>query len=268
MRTKKEFSFDEEKDAEEIITNGFKTAGIDYGKMYTIAKYFRHFFGYGQVRLERELIKFCKEQDKNFNPVIEADSIKKWIKSAMTYELRKISQIPVSQKEITFLKSIETEKDRKLLFATLILSKALKSVGKKINETKKQNDKFYVRYSSFKNIVQLAGMPTMPETALADVFYKYIKEGHITPYNPEKELIRIDYADSNPEKEIYITNLDDVMGEYRKLFGENTCEVCGKEFIKNSNRQKVCSDCSKILNQKRVAKFRERERQNEKNRDI
>ena len=70
MRSKKIFSFDEKKDAEEIITNGFEK-GIDYSKMYVVAKYFRSISGFGAIRLERELIKFCKTQDANF---AEADT--------------------------------------------------------------------------------------------------------------------------------------------------------------------------------------------------
>lgn len=66
MATKKRFSFDEEKEAEEIFKNGFPGGKLDYGKMYLIAKYFRETFGYGEVRLEREMLKFCKEHDKNF----------------------------------------------------------------------------------------------------------------------------------------------------------------------------------------------------------
>ena len=126
MRSKKTFSFDEEKDAEQIIINGFENKAIDYTKMYVIAKYFKDKFGYGEIRLERELIKFCKQQDKNFNPIVDSDSIKKWVKSAMNYALRKIKNIIVSKKEIKFLKTIDNTKDRKLLFMTLVMAKALK----------------------------------------------------------------------------------------------------------------------------------------------
>ena len=124
MRSKKVFSFDEEKDAEEVIKNGFPNGTIDYNKMYLVAKYFRKSFKYGAIRLERELIKFCKDQDRNFNPVIDADSVKKWVKSAMNYELRKIDSITISQKEIDALKNIDQPHERKLLFITFVLSKA------------------------------------------------------------------------------------------------------------------------------------------------
>ena len=125
MRIKKLFSFDEEKEAIEVITNGFINNSIDYSKMYLVAKYMRQKFGYGEIRLERALIRFCKEQDKNFNDIKEADYIKKWVKTAMEYGLRKIDTIYISEKETEFLQSIETPKDRKILFVNLLLAKAI-----------------------------------------------------------------------------------------------------------------------------------------------
>ena len=91
MRTNKAFMFNEEKIAEEIIRNGFEKGIIDYGKMYVVAKYFREKYDYGAVRLEREIIDFCKSVDPNFNPITQAEYIKKWVKSAMEYNLRKIN---------------------------------------------------------------------------------------------------------------------------------------------------------------------------------
>ncbi len=47
--------------------------------MYIVSKYIRQTFDYGEIRLEKAVIKFCKEQDPNFNPIMERESIKKWI---------------------------------------------------------------------------------------------------------------------------------------------------------------------------------------------
>jgi hypothetical protein len=104
MRTKKHFSFDEEKDAEKIYNNGFLNGTIDYSQMYLVAKYIRQTCGYGEIRLEKAVIKFCENQDKNFNKITEADTIRKWVKSALNYDLRKIDSVTLSVKEIDILK--------------------------------------------------------------------------------------------------------------------------------------------------------------------
>jgi hypothetical protein len=253
MRNKKIFSFDEERDAEEVIRDGFPNEAIDYSKMYLVAKYFRQKFNYGEIRLERELIKFCKVQDENFNPIVDSESIKKWIKAAMDYNLRKIESVTISQKEIDFLKSIEVPKDRKILFMTLILSKALKKT-----EHSKQavSDKYYIRYNNFLDIIRLAKISNLSEVGLADIYNKY-KE-HFGLYSPERELLKLKYADPTGEG-VDIDDMDKIMDYYELFFEKKKemffCSVCGKEIVKKNNKQKYCADCSKGMRKERQKKI-------------
>lgn len=242
MRTKKEFSFDELKDAEKVLMEGMPN-GIDYGKIYLVAKYFRQTFRYGAVRLEKELIKYCTEQDENFNPVVEASAIKKWVKVAMSYGLRKIDFVSLSNKEIDFLKTIEPTKDRKLLFSILVFCKVLK----KNSHSPKQSENHYIRYANFPDIIRITKTSGITEVDLANIIHKHKK--HFTFYNPEKELIRIDYVDTFPESQFIIDRLDSIAGYYEMLFGERKgvgqCERCGRTFVKNGNAQKLCLSCKK-----------------------
>jgi hypothetical protein len=252
MRNKKNFSFDEEKDAVEIIRTGFPNGIIDSSKMYLVAKYYRHTFNYGAIRLERELIGFCKTQDPNFNPVTEAETIKKWVASAMTYDLRKIGEVCITQKEIEFLKTITVSKDRKLLFMTLVLSKALKKRNTRIKRAAfKTSNNYYIRYSNFLDIVRLAQIKNMSEVGLSSVFHKY-KDNFIL-YAPEKELLRIKFIDGESTFGIPITNLENPLEYYNILFetdGTTLCANCGNPIIKKSNRQKLCENCAKIEKRK------------------
>jgi len=246
MRNKKTFSFDEEKDAENIIAHGFKTNGIDYSKMYVIAKYFKDKFGYGEIRLERELIKFCKSHDKNFNPVVESESLKRWVRSAMTYSLRKIECVQVSKKEIEFLKKIDSTKDRKLLFMMLILAKALKFRNTRRDKKETLPSKnYYVHYNNLLDIIRLSGLKNITEANFASILHKY--KDHLNFYNPERELIKINFVDADMKNSIEIKDMDDLLSYYDKFFGEdiNKCEKCGKEIVKTSNRQIYCKTCSK-----------------------
>jgi len=244
MAIKKHFSFDEEADAEKIIKEGFAGKNIDYGQMYLVAKYFRDKLKYGEVRLEREIIKFCKEQDKNFNPIVEAEAIKKWVKTAMNYDLRKVEGITISKKEIDFLKTIEIEKDRKLLFATLIMAKALKdSSTRRKNKSTGTNENYYVRYGNIPDIIKISGVK-ISEVNACFILFKYKKLFGL--YSPEKELIKVEFIDKEQENSFEIKEANKAMEYYEVFFGKplETCSICGKDFVKKSNRQKMCESCS------------------------
>jgi len=252
MKTKKLFYFDEEKEAEEIIKNGFNIQGIDYNKMYIIGKYFREKEKLNEAQLEKRIIDFCKKHNKYFNPVSEQTQIQLWVNSAMKYNLRKINAIELSENEIIFLKKIPNNRDRKLLFITLVFSKALKQGNTRRGKSKfKTSDKYYIRYSNFTDIIHLSQLSNISEIYLAKIFNKY-KE-HFIFYNAEKELIRLEFANPSSEKTVQIKNLNDLVKEYKNIFGENIsyCSICGEVITKKSNRQMYCENCAKIERNKK-----------------
>jgi hypothetical protein len=265
MRTKKEYLFDEERVAKDIVENGFEDGEIDFGKMYIIAKYFRQKEDLGAVKLERKLIDFCQEQDENFNPIVEAGLIKKWVDSAMNYNLRKVDDIIISPEDIEFLKTVETEKERKVLFVALVLSKSFKKGStKRDKEDYKKSDRYYLRYSNFSDIIRLADLTNTTEMDITGVFHKYRE--HFTFYSPEKELIRLEFIDKTPERKIKIDDLQHPLKYYTLFFGDNMekCEICGKDFVRKSNRQKYCPSCSEDVRRKQKRETI-RERTNVKN---
>jgi hypothetical protein len=254
MRNKKSFSFDEEKDAQKIFNNGFPDGKIDYSKMYLVAKFIRQTYDYGEIRLEREILRFCKEQDKNFNPVKEAGAIKKWVRSALKYDLRKIESISVSQKEIDLIKPIDNNKERKLIFSILVFSKALKKGSVKRDKSNlKTSDNYYIHYNNFSDIIRLSRLNNVSETDLADILFKY--KNYFTFYNAERELIRLDFFDKEPHKEIMVYDLNNIMDYFSIVFEDHKpaalCMRCGKEIKKNSNKQKYCKNCSKTVRQEK-----------------
>lgn len=244
MTIKKAFSFDEEKDAIKTLEEGFPNNKIDYSKMYTVAKYLRQEFGYGEIRLERELIKFCKIQDINFNSIVEVEAIKKWVKTAMRYELRKITCIEITESEYIFLAGIEIPRDRRVLFATLLIAKALKQQNTKI--TKKERAEYtnaYIHYGNMPDIVKLSGVSHISENKMLEILYKY--KNNLTLYNPEKELVRIDFVDEESPMRVAITNFDNIMVYYEAMFGKIgiKCSICGKMYVPTGRWNKYCETC-------------------------
>ena len=267
MRNKKRFIFDEEAEAERILLNGFENGEIDYSQMYTVAKYFRQKFGYGELRLERALIKFCKEQDANFNPIIEAGAIKKWIKTAMSYGLRKIEEVYLSEKELEFLSLIQIPKERKVLFVTLVFAKALKKSSTRLksqpfnSSEERSTPSYYIHYSNFLDIIRLSGISSLTETRLSYIYNKH--KSSFTFYNPEKELIRLDYADPTSRIVFVVRNLENMMEAYEYIFGgKNNCSKCGKPFERKSNRQKYCPECQIEVNRIQATERKKRQREN------
>ena len=262
MRIKKYFIFDEETKAKQIIKNGFPDNKIDYGEMYLVAKYFRQKYNLKEKELREILIKFCKKQDGEFNPIRDSKNLRKWIKSAMNYNLRIINSITISENDINFIKKIETERDKKIFFAILVLVKSFKKGSTRIGIDYKKSDKYYLRYSNLGDIIKIAGLKNTKDVDIAKIIYNY--QEHFTFYMPEKELIRVEWIDKTPQGEITISEFDNLLSLYAILFGEKfeRCSICGKEYIKKSNRQKYCEKCVEDIKRKqtrkRVAKHRER----------
>lgn len=251
MKNKKSFLFDERTEAVNILTNGFEDGKINYSKMYVVAKYLRESLGFGKIRLERELVDFCKKQDSNFNPIVEGEQIKKWVKSAMNYNLRIINSVFLTKQEIDFLKNIEVAKDRKILYVTLVLSKALKKKNSKKgkSDSQKESQNYYIRYSNFGDIIKLSKISKLTEIQLAKIFNKH--KDCFKFYSPEKELIKLEYASPDSKEGYEISNLSNLTESYLSFFENikdlSICESCKSTFEKNNNKQKRCKECSKKI---------------------
>jgi len=253
MRTKKTFLFNEEKPAKRLYENGFENGIIDYGQMYLVAKYIRQTNNFGEIRLEKALIDFCKEQDENFNPIKEAEIIKKWLRSAMNYDLRKIESVTVSENEIETLKTITNDRDRKILFVILVLARALKRGNTKRDKKEfRTSEHYYIHYNNFSDIIRLARLNNISEVDLAKILHNYSQ--WFIFYNPERELLRLNYTDED-RKTIIINDLANMIDYYNILFEKNIymtrCEKCGIEIKKNSNKQKYCKPCAKEIRRER-----------------
>lgn len=249
MPTKFLFSFNEEIEAERIISKGFSDGKVDYSKMILLAKYFREKMKYGKIRLEKELVKFCLQYDKNFNPITEASNIKKWVYAAMNYKMRVVNEICLTDKEISFLLTIEDKKERRILFTTLVLGKALHQ--RPIEAGLKKYDNCYIWYGNIPDIVRLSEISHLREIDVINTFHKY-KE-HFTFYSPEKQGIRLDFSDLTGRGTI-IEDLTSLALSYETIFG-NPCKRCGNRFSKSnskSNAQIYCPTCAKLVKKEKT----------------
>jgi len=222
MRFKKEYSFDERKDAELIIENGFSDGKINYVEMQKVAKYFRNVSGFGAVKLEREIISFCQKQDPDFNPVVERNSIKSWVKAAMTNTLRKIDEIPVTEYEV-----------------------------------KITSEKHYIQYNKFGDVIRLSKI-RMSEIQLCDIYYEFGQMGLITPYNPEKEIISINFVDKLSPVVFTFADQERFLEYFNQYFNGRiiNCIVCGKEILQKAGNHERCKECSSEVRKQQKAEWK------------
>lgn len=256
------FSFDEEKDAEEILEEGFPDGVIDSGRMYLVAKYFHFIFGYGKIRLERQLIEWCKSQNPNFNPVTEADYLKKWISSAMKYDIKKVDKIIISKEEIETITLIESKTERKILFLILLIAKGL---ARKNNST---SDNLFIKYTNLGQVANLFPGGYITTNIVIETIHKNLDLFIIYP--PQRELIGVKYGKPNLEEgEVAISNFskEEINKLFEKLFSTNiiACEICGEEIEAKSNRKKYCDTCAKNADREFAKKRMRKKRNEEKN---
>jgi DNA-directed RNA polymerase subunit RPC12/RpoP len=254
---KKRFIYSETHKAEEIINNGFPNKEINYGEMYVVAKYFRLVQGMGERKLENKLIEFCTKQSKDFNPVLDADYIKKWVRHAMKSDhMREVDKLVITQAEMEKIKTIRDLQHRKVLFALLVFAK---SSAEKIAE------KYFVNFSRFKDVIELLDF-RMTEPTLINILSEFYALKLIVVYSPEKELIRIDFAKDDSPMALTIKQIDRSLEYYKTYFGgvSGYCADCGREIVKKSNSQVRCESCS-ILKKKETNKAIKTKKRNKTN---
>ena len=237
---KKRFIYSETHKAEELINKGFPNKEINYGEMYVVAKYFRLVEGLGEKKLEKRLIEFCTKQSKEFNPVLDADYIKKWVRSAMkSTHMREIDKLIITQAEMEKIKTIRDLRHRKVLFALLVFAK---SSAEKIAE------KYFVNFYRFKDIIELLDFRMTEPTLIDKLLSEFYDLGLITVYSPEKELIRVDFSNDNSPMALTIKQIDRSLEYYKTYFGgiSGYCADCGHEIVKKSNSQVRCESCALI----------------------
>lgn len=170
------------------------------------------------------------------------NTMKKWIRTAMQYKLRKVTSVVITNSEINLLKTIEDKKDRKILFATLVLSKALNQ-----QNTRAKSDvvytSYYIWYTNLMEIAHLSRISGLKETEVALTFHKH--KNLFTFYSPEKAGIKLNYAETG-EEGVIIDDPDNASVFYETIFGI-LCEKCKKPFTKNNNKQKYCKECAKEI---------------------
>jgi len=253
--------FDEKLVAEKIINNGFKNNNPNKYEMILIAKYFRWIIGHGKAKTKSKLIKFCIENNSDFNIITNARLVKDVVKIAERDTFKEVYPVQITKDELDKIESIRNFSYQKVLFVALVFAKALKFTFTKTKP--KQSDKTHFGYYISNNL--LSKIKAVSKTRISKIDFLYIfnyfyDEGFIEPtyYNS----IRILFAEDKGIPEIKIDDFSRILEYYIEYRGGEIfyCEECGSENKIEKNKRKFCDDCRakrrKKQTRKHVAKHR------------
>jgi hypothetical protein len=226
----KSLMFNEELLAGEIYSNGFVNKVYDFGEGVLVAKYLRHILGYGDAKIKSSLIEFCEKNDVFFNTILSMKKIRLSVTKSKKPFVNKSNPIPVCQEEIDVINGVKGYKQKRVLFAILVLAK------------KESNGLLYL--NSWNNIRHVLHCKTTNKEILSlmELYYSLglmqVGEYYHKPTFINRESPAITTISS---KDIYSLNL-----VFEKLFGRDlfVCVDCHGEFEKKSYNQKRCKPCS------------------------
>lgn len=245
----------ERKQAEKILKSG----EVDKHPRKTISILAKYYLADGNTPKESEALidLFLTENLKDYNPVLwykEIDKIvlrnKNLLKKRIEAKkdlLVEVNRVPITRAELDRIKNLKSARLERLAFALLVYAK--------INNQMNKKDTYWVN-AELKEICSDAKLKDgKPEQS--KMIHKLVTLGYLdTSFKASSLSLRVLYADEASEPVIEIEKFDDFIYEYLKWNGENVgnCTDCGRLMKKDSNRQKRCLACRKLIKNKDINK--------------
>ncbi len=238
--------YDEEILLSSVLNDGFIGNYPAFQELLVLAKYYRNEYGYGQRRIYKSVMEFCKEKyGEDFFEEGFHYSVNRASKSAIKdSEFRKPKYpIIITQNELDVINQIKDFKLQKLLVACVAFAKMSGSKGT-FSSTKK-DIAFIIRISgeryNYKRFIE----ELSPLARKYGVFEHRIVRGgdfYQLMVKPEGDGI------------IVSKNIMTVIDTYQTMRGGFIiwCRECGKELVREANKQLLCNSCSSILSKERA----------------
>lgn len=229
--------FDENVHYEKLINNGFEK----YPNKRDLTILCKHWLdennSLSDLELKDKMIAFCIKHNSQFNVARSENLLIKvlnGLKEQPSFEFNK--NIIITKQEINTLKSIKNFKEQKVLFVIICLAKWRNANFIYLNEesTIKLQDIFSLANVKATKKEQLLLLHNLNEQGLIDVQLKPILKCFIPCINEQDEKV------------LEFTISDNMISEWLWFILPH-CAKCNKPFEKNSNKQKYCKDCAKIV---------------------
>lgn len=259
--------FDERDMVKPILDDGFSNGRTNKYELILLAKHYRWNLGYGTQRIKKAIIDFCKEHDKNFNPVIARDFLKDVIRIAENNSFRTPVPVQITDREIQKIKEVKNFEAQKLLFVLLVSAKTLKFMNSDMSGKSSHRKPlgYYIHLGSLNRIKKEAGLSRISsDNTMMTYLHDFYNLGLIMP--TFRNSIQILYGDDNGIPVIFVNDFSNIAQYYIDYVGGELlyCSECKKEFKKYGNKKDLCPECNaeKIREQTRLRVARYREKQN------
>lgn len=184
-----------------------------------------------------ELQEYLKDQYDNYRSVDWYNRLERLIKKYKKTPLYDINSIPITDSELTTIKSIKNKRLEKIAFVSLVLAKYY-NLRNELN-----NNYVNVDYSVIFGLARVAATIMYEQPLLLNS----LKEmGLIKRTNKiDNPNFRVLFIDDNSPVVLHITDLRELGYQYLKYKGEKfiECAECGVLLRKKTNATKYCPSC-------------------------
>ena len=214
----------------------------------TLSRVARYYYSQGKRKdeIKRLITQFFVTCRPNIVLVKYDDFINAVVKNCDRYPIVKITDIPITNKEIKVINSLERVQIRRLAFTLLCVAKYYNTINEKNNDWVASADS---------DIMSMANINTNIRRQSA--MYHSLCEMGLIGFSKRVESLRVQVLFIDKESDISdssnvamnISSFENLGNQYEMYCGGPffECAECGKVVRRNSNAQKFCKDCSKAV---------------------
>lgn len=207
--------------------------------LFILAKYYHQILNYETTIIIEKLDNFMCKVYMDYNKVSWLKLFERSIKSAQKYKLIEVDYIPITENELSTIKMIPSEQEKRVVFSMLCFAKYYNLVNSENNGWVNTDSKIIFKASHVQKDIEEQ-----------DRIYCKLKEnGYITISKKISTLNRrITFIDDKSKIILKITDLRDLGYEYLYYSGANyiRCAQCGRLTKNNAkNNKKYCAACNK-----------------------
>jgi hypothetical protein len=219
-----------------------------------LAKHFRS-IGKGAIGIKKELLEYCSSRFTYFNPVIFRESINNAVRIGMRSEPKSPREVLVTQGELDEIRTVPCFKLQKILFSMLVFVKAFNpddELGIFSNGINFSNLRWILKVSdtrmsfpefmSYLYYLETCGLLFVRHSWKANSTLTSLS--YVESFYPESHVLKITGS---------VDELENAGTIYKDFVGGVLywCTMCGREGIKNSNRQTRCETCAQEMDKMR-----------------
>ena len=207
---------------------------ITHENLRFLAAYFRQELGYGDVRTEKTLLKYCLECEENFSVTNNAGMFESALKFSKFQRLYDVEKVHIYKHELEKIDSIKDFRTQVFVLSLLVYNKANHENSKKYT--------FNIHILS--EILFLANIKMTVSTFVKN-YYFLLKSANLSSHKYGNDFFEIKIDKKVGDVAFSIDDFKDIRKQYIRYLGKEFffCKVCGKKEEKKSGSQSYCKEC-------------------------